>query len=137
MARDVFHHAARTALEKDGWTITNDPLALTFKQVDFEIDLAAERLIAAERGTERIAVEIKSFLGKSAINEFHTALGQYLNYRAALKELEPNRKLYLAIPLDTFSTFFQLTFIKASVVTHQIALIVYNPVTEEVATWQP
>ena len=58
MARDFYHSAARTALEKDGWLITNDPLELTFKEVNLEVDLAAERLIAAERNAERIAVEI-------------------------------------------------------------------------------
>ncbi len=74
IARDKYHYAARIALEKDAWIVTNDPLELSFKQADFEIDLAAERLIAAERGLEKIAVEIKSFLGKSAISEFHTTL---------------------------------------------------------------
>jgi hypothetical protein len=48
------------------------------------IDLAAEKLIAAEREGEKIAVEVKSFLERSsAISEFHTALGQFINYRGA------------------------------------------------------
>ena len=136
MARDFYHSAARTALEKDGWLITNDPLELTFKEVNLEVDLAAERLIAAERNAERIAVEIKSFLGKSAISEFHTALGQYLNYRAALAELQPERQLYLGIPSDAYHSFFQLSFTRDAVRTHRIALIVYNPTTEVIETWQ-
>ncbi len=45
-----------------------------------QIDLGAERLIAAQKQDERIAVEIKSFIAPSAIYEFHTALGQSLNY---------------------------------------------------------
>jgi hypothetical protein len=137
MARDKYHHAARTALEKEGWTITNDPLELTFKQADFQIDLAAERLIAAERGLEKIAVEIKSFLGKSAISEFHTALGQYLNYQEALLSIQPDRKLYLAVPLDAFETFFQLPFTQDTTKKFKIALIVYNPITEVIEAWNP
>ena len=136
MAKDFYHFAARAALEKDGWLITNDPLVLTFKEVNLEIDLAAERLIAAERNAEKIAVEIKSFLGKSAISEFHTALGQYLNYRAALAELQPERRLYLGIPSDAFHSFFQLSFTRDAVRMHQIALIVYNPATEVIEAWQ-
>ncbi len=28
MAKDIYHNVVKTALEKDGWTITNDPLTL-------------------------------------------------------------------------------------------------------------
>jgi len=59
--------------------------------------LGAEMLIAAEREGEKIAIEIKSFLGQSAINDFHGALGQFINYRYALANIEPARTLYLAI----------------------------------------
>ena len=55
MARDRFHNAVRTALEKDGWTITNDPFQVSIGDVDFEIDLAAE-ILAAERADEKIAL---------------------------------------------------------------------------------
>lgn len=61
-ARDIFHDAVRTALEKDGWVITADPLILVVGIRSVFVDLGAEKLIAAERGTEKIAVEIKSFL---------------------------------------------------------------------------
>ena len=59
MAKDFYHFAARAALEKDGWLITNDPLVLTFKEVNLEIDLAAERLIAAERNAEKSLSKLK------------------------------------------------------------------------------
>ena len=58
--RDVYHLAVRTALEKDGWTITDDPLTVPTPGVDFHIDLGAARdLIGATKGGEEIAVEIK------------------------------------------------------------------------------
>ncbi|BAY23912.1 fdxN element excision controlling factor protein [Calothrix sp. NIES-2100] len=85
-ARDVFHEVVKIALQKDGWQITHDPLLFNVGGVKMSIDLAAEKLIAAERENEKIAVEVKSFLEKSsAISEFHTALGQFINYRGALR----------------------------------------------------
>lgn len=90
-AKDFFHNTVRHALEKDGWTITNDPLHLRYGLADVYIDLGAEKLLAAERGNEKIAVEVKSFLSGSAISEFHKALGQFLNYRIILESEEPQR----------------------------------------------
>jgi hypothetical protein len=41
------------------WTITHDPYYLNdkIKNIRYEIDLGAEKLLAAERGSEKIAVE--------------------------------------------------------------------------------
>ena len=85
-AKDIFHDAVKHALEKDGWKITHDPLFLSFGGVDMYIDLGAERILAAERDDEKIAVEIKSFIGPSATTEFSIALGQFLKYQLALEE---------------------------------------------------
>jgi hypothetical protein len=103
--------------------------------VEMSIDLGAEKLIAAERDGQRIAVEIKSFVGPSAISEFHTALGQFLNYRQALEEQDPERTLYLAIPLDTYDSFFVLPFIQQVVHRHQLHLIVYETEKETIVQW--
>lgn len=135
MAKDVFHDAVRRGLEKSQWTITNDPLELEWEEITVKIDLAAERLIAAERGEEKIAVEIKSFIGASAIGDFHTALGQFLNYRIMLEVNEPDRKLYLAVPLETYQTFFQSRFARTAIAQYQLKLIVYEPVAEEIVQW--
>jgi Holliday junction resolvase-like predicted endonuclease len=62
MAKDRFHTIVRLALEKAGWVITHDPYEIRVGEVDFEIDLAAEMLLAAEKDNQRIAVEIKSFI---------------------------------------------------------------------------
>lgn len=74
-AKDLFHNTVRTALEKDGWRITDDPLFLKVDSLDFYVDLAAERMLAAEKAGQKIAIEIKFFLGLSIVTEFHTALG--------------------------------------------------------------
>jgi hypothetical protein len=69
--RDIFHDAVKNALVKEGWTITDDPLFLEFGGVDMYVDLGAEKLVAAEKDGQKIAVEIKSFVGASIISEFH------------------------------------------------------------------
>ena len=61
MAKDRFHGVVKTALVKDGWTVTHDPFEIQVGGVDMEIDLGAERLLAAERKDEKIAIEVKSF----------------------------------------------------------------------------
>jgi hypothetical protein len=65
-AKDIFHdclkHALIHALIKDGWIVTNDPLSLKIGKKDLFIDLAAEKILIAEKGTEKIDVEIKSFI---------------------------------------------------------------------------
>lgn len=81
MARDLFHDAVKNALIKDGWLITDDPFSLKVGDSELYIDLGAERLIAAERNNEKIAVEIKSFVGNSSVNDFHLAVGQFINYK--------------------------------------------------------
>ena len=74
--------------------------------VEEKVNLAAEKLLAAQRGTRKIAVEIKSFLGASTLDEFEDALGQFLIYKVALETDEPDRQLYLAIPASVYSDFF-------------------------------
>ncbi|MEC4819602.1 MAG: XisH family protein [Scytonema sp. PMC 1069.18] len=125
MLKDRFHDAVRVALEKEKWVITADPLEMSVGDVDFEIDLAAE-MLAAERAGEKIAVEIKSFIGRSNVSEFHTALGQCMNYQFALEEVDRERKLYLAVPESIYSSFFQRRFIRSVVERTQIHLLVYD-----------
>jgi len=134
-AKDLFHDAVRRGLEKDQWRISSDPLELGWEEVKVKIDLAAERLIAAERGETKIAVEIKSFISPSPISDFHTALGQFLNYRIMLEAKEPDRQLYLAVPMETYDTFFQSRFAQTAIERHQLDLIVYNPILEEIVQW--
>ena len=62
-ARDLYHNIVKRALIKDGWTITHDPYTLSFGQKDVFVALGAERPIAAEKGDEKIAVEVKTFEG--------------------------------------------------------------------------
>jgi hypothetical protein len=134
-ARDKFHGLFKTDLENEGWTITHDPYTIDLGFVDFYIDLGAERLLGATKDNEKIAVEIKTFLAASAISEFHTAIGQFINYRIALEDNDPERLLYLAIPSDIYKRFFQNTFIQTVIHKNQIPLIVYDTEKKEKLQW--
>lgn len=136
-AKDKFHTVVRVALEKEQWKVTDDPLRLEVGGTKFEIDLGAEQLLAAERGTEKIAVEIKTFLSDSLLTDYHAALGQFLNYRLALEISEPTRTLYLAVPISAYETFFKREFAEISVQKYQLKLIIYNPNKQEIVQWIP
>lgn len=97
-ARDFYHNIVKAALVKDGWIVTHDPLTLKLGKKDFYIDLGASYLLAAEKAERKIAVEIKSFTGRSDIDDLEKALGQYVLYQDILAEVEPLRSLYLAVP---------------------------------------
>ncbi|MCU0568267.1 MAG: fatty-acid oxidation protein subunit alpha [Oculatellaceae cyanobacterium Prado106] len=135
MAKDLFHNIVKEALIAEDWQITHDPFPLDYGDVQMQIDLGAERLLAAQRGLEKIAVEIKSFTNPSAISEFHTAVGQYLNYRRALRSQEPLRILYLAIPRQTYEEFFRLRFIEEGVQEYQLYLVIYDIEDRRILQW--
>ncbi len=134
-ARDLFHDAVKAALQKDGWVITHDPLTIDLADGQLQIDLGAERLIAARKDEQQIAVEIKSFVAPSAISEFHTALGQYLNYRIALKVKEPERILYLGVSVEIYESFFFRQLPQLSLQEYQIKLVVFDPEREVIVKW--
>jgi hypothetical protein len=134
-AKDRFHQAVKIGLQKEQWRIVEDPLNLTWEEVELRIDLAADRVVAADREDERIAVEIKSFLEQSTVYSFHGAVGQFMSYRTMIQEKDPDRRLYLAVPLDTYKSFFQQPFTRAVIQQNRIPLIVYNAVKEEIVLW--
>ncbi|MEQ9356608.1 XisH family protein [Coleofasciculus chthonoplastes] len=136
MARDAFHNAVKVARQKEGWVITADPLQIKFGKLDLYIDLGAEQVIGAEQNGQKIAIEIKSFLGQSTVTEFHRAVGQFISYRDVLRVVEPERVLYLAVPQLIYDDFFKVQELAQLVVqTNQIKIIVYNPVLETIVQW--
>jgi XisH protein len=132
---DKIHEIVKTALIKDGWTITADPFAIQFEELDLYVDLAAERVFAAERENEKIAVEIKSFLLPSKIQDFKLALGQHELYKEYMAVLTPDRKLFLAIGEDIFKTFFQKKAVQFIINHKQMPLIIVNLNEEEIVEW--
>jgi hypothetical protein len=136
MARkDAYHDIVRTALEADGWTITDDPLYLAFGEVRVQIDLGLEQAIIAEKDKEKIAVEIKSFAGDSELNELQKAVGQYLLYDVILTEKEPDRALYLAVPETAYYGIFAERAIEILIEKCKIHLMIYDEIDGRITQW--
>jgi XisH protein len=133
--KDRFHQAVKNALEKDGWTITHDPLSLKIGTLRLQVDLGAEKLIAAQKNNQKIAVEIKSFLRASKITDFYQAFGQFIPYKVALKRIEPERVIDLAIPNSTYEELFGEILIQDLLEEYPVKLIIYNPEKEEIQSW--
>jgi hypothetical protein len=138
MAKDIYHQIVKEALTKDGWQITQDPFLLFNKslKIDYEIDLGAEKLLAAEKGVEKIAVEVKSFLKTSLLHEFHSILGQYLIYQQGLLRLAPERILYLAVPQSIALRLEDYKFLQDLIVQYQIKIIIFDETNHTILTWK-
>ncbi|HRI61235.1 MAG TPA: element excision factor XisH family protein [Saprospiraceae bacterium] len=133
--KDHYHDLVRRALENDGWKITHDPLVIPAGKRKIKVDLGAEPLIAAEKGNEKIAVEVKSFLNLSLLYDFYEALGQFKFYWYALQKFEPDRKLFLAVSTDVYSEFFDDPFIREVSESENLHTLVFDIEKETIAQW--
>lgn len=133
--KDKFHDIVKQALIKDGWVITDDPLRLQVGNHQLFIDLGAEKLIAAEKDNQKIAVEVKSFVSKSEVHDLENALGQFILYEDVLSEKEPDRKLFLAIRKKVFASLFEVEIGKILLSKKRVALIVFDENNEEILQW--
>ncbi|MBS1253023.1 MAG: hypothetical protein MAG451_02068 [Anaerolineales bacterium] len=99
------------------------------------VDLAAEHPIAAECNGRKIAVEIKSFVGRSPFHDLEIALGQYMLYLGLLELTEPDRKLYLAVSHTVYGHLFQQPTFQVILQRYQISLLVVDVAAQEVEQW--
>ncbi len=136
-AKDIYHNTVKFALQKDGWTITHDPFPLQIGKKRLSADLGAERLISAEKGTQRIVVEVKSFVGQSDVKDLEQALGQYVLYRQILNEVGSDRSLYLAVSRPTFNSVFTIELGELLLKNKIIKLIVFDDESEAIVQWIP
>lgn len=135
-AKDKYHDEVVHALERDGWTITHDPLFIKAGGKEFFIDLGAERLVAAEKDGEQIAIEIKSFIHKSFLTAFYEAIGKFISYREALEEEQPHRILFLAVPFEAYESDIEDEKIILKILRSQRAkLLIYNPDSKTIEKW--
>jgi hypothetical protein len=134
-ARDQDHEQVRSALIRDGWTITHDPLRLRWGARDTYVDLAAERVLAAEKAHHRIAVEIKRFRGPSLVDDLEKAVGQFAVYHDILAKIDADRELYLAVREDIFSDFFEEPVGRLMLDNGRLKVVTYDPVAEVIRRW--
>ena len=136
-AKDIYHDTVKRALQKDGWIITHDPFPLQIGRKRLSADLGAERLINAEKGTQKIVVEVKSFVGRSDVKDLEQALGQYILYRQVLNEMQSDRTLYLAVSKPAFKSVFTIELGQVLLKNQLVKLIVFDEKNEEIIQWIP
>lgn len=134
-AKDIYHDTVKRALEKDGWTITKENLPLRWGRKYTYVDIAAEKLFIAEKKGRKIAVEVKSFVGRSDMVELEKALGQFRLYRLALRKKEEDRELFLAIPKEVYNELFLNPDGFELIESENLRLIVFDIEKEAVVQW--
>jgi hypothetical protein len=135
-ARNIDHDAVVQALQSDGWTITHDPLSIPAGDRYLFVDLGAERLtIGAERGSERIAVEIQTFGSASPVHDLQQAVGQFVVYRALLAQAEPNRTLFLGVSDLTYNSVLSEPLGRMVVADVRLRILVFDPLEQKVVRW--
>lgn len=135
-AKDIYHEVVKTALTKDGWTITDDPFRIRLARGrNLFVDLGAEGLLAAERDTEKIAVEVKSFTRPSDMKDLEEALGQFVLYDRLLIRHAPERTLYLAVTEETRKRVFEEEAGQILLEDGIINLVTFDPIEEVIVQW--
>lgn len=133
--KDVYHDVVLEALESDGWTITDDPLHISYGGKDAYVDLGAERPIGAVKNGQRIAVEIKSFLGPSEMRDLEVALGQFCLYREVLAEIDADRALFLAVPLYAWKSLFVAPLGQLVIQRYRLQFLVFDEQERRIVQW--
>ncbi len=134
-AKDIYHNQCKNALIKDGWTITHDPYTISFGQKNVFVDLGAEQMLAAEKESKKIAIEIKSFRNASDICDLENAIGQYVFYRSLMTRIEPERQLFLAVPKSVFLSTLEEPIVRPVIEDLTVALIAFDPQQEVIVKW--
>lgn len=145
--RDTIHKIVKQAIVKDGWQITDDPYVISYGERFLFVDLAATesstlehingQFIGAEYQNSRIAIEIKEFRGLSPIADLEQAIGQYILYQLLLKQVDPEREVYLAIPDIAYYTFFSEPIGELVISELPLKLLIIDLQKTEVKQWIP
>ena len=143
--RDSIHSDVKQALINDGWIVTDDPYVISYGERFLFVDLGASEInidehaegqfIGAQRGTKRIAIEIKKFIGKSAMFNLEQAIGQYVLYRLLLQKVDPKREIYLAITDTVYDEIFSEPVGELVVSELPLKLLIINLANKEVTQW--
>jgi predicted RecB family endonuclease len=134
-AKDIYHDTVKRALIKDGWTITKENLQLTWGGTRTYIDIIADDVFTAEKDGRKIAVEVKSFIGKSNLSEFEKAIGQFVIYRIAMRKEEPDRQLFIAVGEKIYNSLFLHPDVIELIETEDLKVLVFDEVKEAIVRW--
>ncbi|MDQ3062254.1 MAG: hypothetical protein M3R14_05250 [Acidobacteriota bacterium] len=92
-------------------------------------------MFATEKGSRKVAVEVKVFGSVSSYDDLEKAVGQYQIYRAFLKKIQPEREVYLAVAEKVYTKFFQRESVQFLVTEFGIKLLIFDETKEEVVQW--
>ena len=131
-AKDRYHDTVIHALQKAGWTLITEQVAIIVNDRRLWID------IRASKQTENMAIliEVKGFEGMpSPIEYLANATGKYAMYRAALDYLKMDLPLYMAVPDAAYRGILSEEIGKQTLKHNKVRLIVFDPKHEEIITW--
>ena len=92
-------------------------------------------MIAAEKDSQKIAIEIKSFVGKSSIDDLEKALDQYILYYDLLARFQPEITLYLAIHQEAYVDVFEDPIGQVLLENKRLKLLVLDEIQEVILKW--
>lgn len=69
------------------------------------------------------------------MSDFHTAVGQFVNYRLVLGKTDPERVLYLAVAEFAYVSLLGTEFGQLAIEAHQLKLIVFDEEQGVVTQW--
>ena len=134
-AKDIYHDTVKKALIKDGWTITAENFQLPWGGTRTYIDIIADELFVAEKDGRKIAVEVKSFIGKSNLSELEKAIGQFIIYRFAMRREDPERSLYMAVGEQIYNRLFVHPDVIELIESEDLKVLVFNEAKEVLVRW--
>ncbi|WP_353735144.1 element excision factor XisH family protein [Okeania sp. SIO2C2] len=91
--------------------------------------------MAAEKDSQKIAVEVKIFVGKSAIDDLEKALGQYILYYDLLVRTQPEMTGYLAIHQEAYVDVFEDPIGQVLLENKRLKLLVFDELQEVILKW--
>lgn len=92
-------------------------------------------MLIAVKGTRKIAVEVKSFVGLSELDDLYNAVGQFVLYRTTLATQAPERELFLALRLEIYEQIFTDPMGEALRQDARLKLIVFDAEKQEIVKW--
>jgi hypothetical protein len=134
-AKDIYRDTVKNALIKDGWRITAENLQLPWGGTRAYIDIIADELFVAEKDGRKIAVEVKSFIGKSNLSEFEKAVGQFIIYHFAMRREAAERELFIAVGEKIYNKLFLHPDVMELIEIEDLKIIVFDEVKQLIVRW--
>ena len=91
--------------------------------------------MSLKRKGRKIAVEVKSFVGKSNLNELEKAVGQFMTYRFAMRREEPERELFIAVGEKIYNKLYLHPDVIELIEAENLRIIVFDEVKQVIVRW--